>query len=196
MFKFNSILSRSLLALALAAGSAAAIAGPTYHVDINTSSQAGTNGGLLLSFLGLDNSDAVATIDHWSGSFLGDGMAINDALVNYDAGSLRIASGYNAYVFDVAFGGNFGFDVTFDLDAGPVGSTFGVALTDDMYDYITDDIVSIAFQQDQPVSVTANATYASVTPAAVDADVPEPADWALVMSGLGLMGFALRRRVR
>jgi len=197
MFKLNSILTRAMLALALVTGSAAAVAGPVYHVDVDTAAQGNGNGGLLLSFTSLAGGTANAVVTNWTGAFLNTGTGFNGTEANFDTDMLALSNDFGAYLFDVAFGGHFGFDVSFDIDvAGDVGSAFAVSLADDQMNPVSDDLVTIAFEPGQQVSATAVAPFATVTPAAVGADVPEPADWALVMSGLGLMGFALRRRTR
>lgn len=194
MKSFTSILSRSLLALALAAGSAAAVAGPTYHVDVDTSTQAGNNGGLFLSFLSYQAGGVgTATVNHWTGNFAGTGMSINGATVDYTSRVLNIGSDFDGYLFDVGFGGHFGFDVTFDIDVDMFGGSFGVALTDSNQDFITGaNVADINFEADQPVQVSTNAAYATVEAAA--ADVPEPASLALMLGGAGLLGFMRRRR--
>lgn len=197
MFKMTSLLSRCVLALACLGGSAAALAGPTYHVNVNSASQGTGDGYLVLTFLNVDPTPSVtATVTNWSG-FAGTGTAYNDATINVGSHTLTLVGGTNGYLFDVAFGGMFGFDVSFDTVNPDYETNFGVALSDLDGNYAGDgDIASIVLGTSGPLQVNANPTYASVTPAAVGTDVPEPADWALVMTGLGLMGFSLRRRVR
>jgi len=198
MFKMTSLLSRCVLALACLGGSAAALAGPTYHVNVNSASQGTGDGYLVLSFLNEDPMPSVtATVTNWTGAFAGTGMAYNNATVDFGSHTLTLVGGTNGYLFDVDFGGMFGFDVSFDTENPAYETNFGVALSDLDGNYASGgDVASIVLGTGSPVQISANASYASVTPAAIGADVPEPADWALMMSGLGLMGFALRRRVR
>jgi hypothetical protein len=198
MFKMTSLLSRCVLALACLGGSAAALAGPTYHVNVDSTSQGNAAGYLALSFLSLDpQSPLTATVSNWTGAFAGTGIAYNDAAADFGSHMLTIGAGTNGYLFDVGFGGMFGFDVSFDGDNAAYETSFGVALSDLDGNYATGgDVANIVLGTSGPVQISANAAYASVTPAAVGADVPEPADWALVMTGLGLMGFSLRRRSR
>lgn len=196
MFKMTSLLSRCVLALACLSGSAAALAGPTYHVNVDSASQGSGDGYLVLSFLNLDPQPSVtATVTNWTGAFAGTGMAYNDAVVDFGSHTLTLVGGTNGYIFDVDFGGMFGFDVSFDTENPAYETNFGVALSDLDGNYATGgDIASIVLGTGGPVQISANAAYASVTPAAVGADVPEPAELALVMTGLGLMGLMRRRR--
>jgi hypothetical protein len=198
MFKMTSLLSRCVLALACLGGSAAALAGPTYHVNVNSASQGTGDGYLVLSFLNEDPMPSVtATVTNWTGAFAGTGVAYNNATVDFGSHTLTVVGGTNGYLFDVDFGGMFGFDVSFDTENPAYETNFGVALSDLDGNYATGgDVASIVLGTAGPVRISANASYASVTPAAVGTDVPEPADWALVMTGLGLMGFSLRRRMR
>jgi hypothetical protein len=77
----------------------------------------------------------------------------------------------------------------------PVVATFGAALSDLDGNYLGNgDLVDIALAPDQPVQVTADAAYASV--AAVSAAVPEPSALLSMVTGLGLLGLSLRRRMR
>lgn len=195
MFKIISLFSRWLLALAFLTGSAAAVAGPTYHVDVDGSSLTGA-GYLILDFLGVDPSaSATATVTNWSGSFLGTGNAYNDATIDFTAQTLSLTSGTNGYLFDVALGGSFGFDVSFDLDSIGAASIFGVALADGNGDYLTgDDLVDITVAPQMETTFAANADYANVTP--TSAAVPEPSTLLSLFTGIGLMGFSLRRRMR
>jgi hypothetical protein len=198
MFKMTSLLSRCVLALACLGGSAAALAGPTYHVNVDSASQGSSAGYLALSFLNVDPLGSVtATVTNWTGAFAGTGTAYNDATVDFGNHTLTLVGGTNGYLFDVGFGGMFGFDVSFDADNAAYETNFGVALSDLDGNYVGGgDLASIVLGTSGPVQVSANAAYASVTPAAVGADVPEPAELALVMTGLGLMGVMRRRRAR
>lgn len=196
MFNIQSILGRCVLALAFLTGSAAAVAGPTYHVDIDSASQAG-DGYLILTFLNSAPQPALAsaTITNWSGAFLGTGAPYNEAAIDFANEVLTVAAGTNGYLFDVSFGGAFGFDVSFDSDNVAFETIFGAALADAEGNYVGDgDLANIVLGTSGPAQVSANAAYASVTEQV--ADVPEPAEWALMLTGLGLMGFSLRRRVR
>lgn len=198
MFKMTSLLSRCVLALACLTGSAAALAGPTYHVNVDSASEGTGDGLLVLTFLNVDPMQSVtATVTNWTGAFAGTGTAYNDAAIDFGSHTLTLVGGTNGYLFDVDFGGMFGFDVSFNSDNAAYETNFGVALSDLEGNYAGGgDIASIVLGTSGPVQVSTNVAYASVTPAAAGADVPEPADWALVMTGLGLMGFSLRRRVR
>jgi len=194
MFTPTSTFARSLLALALLAGSAAAMAAPTYHVSIDSTGQSG-NGELILAFLTEDPAPtAVASVTGLSGALLGTGTAYNDATVDFGAHTLRLPSGQNGYLFDVALGGKFSFDVGFNVDNVAYEAIFGAALSDLDGNYLTGtDLVDITLSPDSAIQAVANPAYASVE--AVSA-VPEPSTLLSMVTGLGLLGFGLRRRAR
>jgi hypothetical protein len=195
MFKPTSTLARSLLALALLAGSAAAMAAPTYHVSIDSTGQSGS-GELILSFLTEDPAPtAVASVSGLSGAgLLGTGTAYNDATVDFGARTLRLPSGLNGYLFDVTLGGKFSFDVGFNVDNAVYEAIFGTGLADLDGNYLTGtDLVDITLSPDSAIQAVANPAYASVE--AVSA-VPEPSTLLSLVTGLGLLGFGLRRRAR
>jgi len=197
MFNINSIFGRCVLALAFLTGSATAVAGPTYHVNVDSARQKTQDGYLILSFLNTSTAaPATARVSNWSGSFLGTGMSYGDdadVSVDFATRMLTLVAGTNGYLFDVNFGGLFGFDVTFDTENVAAETNFGVALSDAEGNYAGGgDVANIVLGTSGPAQLSVNADYASITPAA--SAVPEPAELALVLTGLGLMGLMRRRR--
>lgn len=199
MTHLKALFTRALLALALATGAGAALAGPTYHVAVDTSALAGTAGFLDLNFLGLgDAAPATATLSHFSGAF--GGSLLPSGNVSGDLGSTIVfgnGGSWNDLLVAAAFGGLFGFDVSFDVADGSVGTNFGVALINealDAYVGVEGDIADIALMPGAPDVVSPANAFASVSVLA--ADVPEPADWLLVATGLVLLGLSMQRRAR
>jgi len=192
MFKLSSLFSRALLALALACGSAAAVAGPTYQVTVNTSAFAGTSGFLDFSFLALGSAaPAFATVSNFSGALEAGSIASGDVSGTLP-GVVVIGNttGFNDLVQAVSFGGLFTFDLSFVADGGIAGSTFGVALINDSFtDYlgVAGNVVDIAIQPGAATSVSTTA-FSSVNV------VPEPADLLLMLTGLAVMGAIVRRK--
>jgi hypothetical protein len=191
----KSLFSRALLAAALLTGAGAALAGPVYHVDIDTTSFTGLGTGYLdLSFLPLiESGPATATVSHLSGDF--------GAYVDMSAPGLS-GSLDGKLVFDntryadlfraINLGGTFSFDLSFDGPATGIGGTdFDVSVFNEAYDYLLASVVHVALR---PGSITPSADeqYASI--AEVSADVPEPSAAALVLIGLMMAGAVVRRR--
>lgn len=191
MFKLKNLFSHALLALALVSGSV--FAGPSYHVSIATNSFSGS-GEVELAFSGASTTDvSTAVVSNFSSNF-GD-VTFSEGVSGSLASLLTMTSPQSWLVRAVDFGGAFSFDVAFDGPAtGYDGTLFAVSLLQDL-DYLVQGAVQISMFPGQEATVSAS-EIALVTEATPVGDVPEPADWAMLVTGLGLMGFTLRRRVR
>ena len=200
MFNIKSILSRSLLALALVTGAGAAFAGPTYHVSIDTQTLGTGTAYLDLSLGSLGGAAPVtATLSDFTGVFgsFTDRLGASSGSVDGTV-VLNNSVGWSDLFQEIVLSGLFGFNVSFDTSGEGAGTTFGVALFGaDMTTNLglPGNLVQIDLQPGMADVVSPANAVGSATVAAA-ADVPEPADWALLMTGLGLMGFTLRRRVR
>ncbi|QYG01779.1 MULTISPECIES: NF038129 family PEP-CTERM protein [Massilia] len=193
MSNLVSLLFRVLLALSIAAGAPAALAGPLYRVSLDTSALAGTVGYLDLGLNGpLDAAPTVARLGNFSGAFLEGGMTSGDVSGDVVNGVvLRNGPEWNFFDQLVTFGGLFSFDVEFDLGEGANGSLFSVAFVDDALNYLgaAGNVLEMNLVAGQSVELQlVDAAFASV------AEVPEPAAWLLVASGLLLL--AATRRLR
>lgn len=193
MSNLVSLLFRVLLALSIAAGAPAALAGPLYRVSLDTSALAGTVGYLDLGLNGpLDAAPTVARLGNFSGAFLEGGMTSGDVSGDVVNGVvLRNGPEWNFFDQLVTFGGLFSFDVEFDLGEGANGSLFSVAFVDDALHYLgaAGNVLEMNLVAGQSVELQlVDAAFASV------AEVPEPAAWLLVASGLLLL--AATRRLR
>jgi hypothetical protein len=192
----QSLLSRILLAAALATGAGMAAAGPVYHIDIDTSAFSG-DGAFDITFLAAgEAAAATATASHFTGAF-GSYADFSSGVSGSVDGTVTFSNAMFAELFQtITLGRTFGFDLSFDgPDGGDTGTAFAVSLMDALgSSYLVDTpLVEITLRPDA-IKLSANPAYASVTEQV--ADVPEPAEWALMLTGLGLMGFSLRRRVR
>lgn len=195
MSNLVSLLFRVLLALSIAAGAPAALAGPLYRVSLDTSALAGTVGYLDLGLNGpLDAAPTVARLGNFSGAFLEGGMTSGDVSGDVVNGVvLRNGPEWNFFDQLVTFGGLFSFDVEFDLGEGANGSLFSVAFVDDALNYLgaAGNVLEMNLVAGQSVELQlVDAAFASV------AEVPEPAAWLLVASGLLLLAATGRLRQR
>lgn len=201
MFNLKSLCKQALFALMLALAAGSAAAGPTYHVAIDTTTLA-VNGTGHMDFLLAGNvpgAETIVTLSNFSGAFGGETERFGGVagalpglltLVNTDT--------LNYLTQAVAFGGLFGFDVSlsgaFETTGGADGAVFGVSLfNQDMDAYLAADIVSFS------LIPAAGGTAALVTASAIDGmaaatQVPEPSELLLMLTGLGLMGWIVRRR--
>jgi hypothetical protein len=201
MLNLRAILSRSLLALALATGAGAAFAVPTtYHVQIDTSAL-GTGPALLDLSLGSVEGAApvTATLDNFKGVFGEYSDRLGDSSGSV-AGTVVLGNseGWNDLLQAILLGGLFSFDVSFETSGEGPGSTFGAILfKEDMSGYLGLDgnLVQIDLMPGAADVVSPGNAFATVTTGS-SADVPEPADWMLVATGLLLMGMMQRRRSR
>jgi hypothetical protein len=188
----KSLFSRALLAAALVTGAGAAVAGPVYHVDIDTASFQDLGTGFLdMTFLpGVESSPATATVSHLSGNF-GDVLDMSAGVSGSVDGQVVFDNTQLADLFrSIKLGGHFGFDISFSgPDSGIGGTDFDVSLYDET-SLLAASLVHFVLQPGS-VTVSFQEDYATVGPAA---DVPEPSAALLVLIGLVMAGAVARRR--
>jgi hypothetical protein len=194
----TSMFRQCLLAIALAATALGAAADPIrYHVDLNT---AGLESGSFLDFTFTKFGNAApasATVSHLvypAGALDETGFGEGNFAFNGDH-SFSIGNGpggLNYVDFSAQFGGWIGFDVAFDdsfLSApGTDGSTFAVAVLDDGFNTVGGNFLAQFNLFSNGISSSGATGIATVTA------VPEPSAILMMLSGLGLVGFMVRRR--
>lgn len=197
MSNLVSLLFRVLLALSIAAGAPAALAGPLYRVSLDTSALAGTVGYLDLGLNGpLDAAPTVVRLGNFSGAFLEGGALPPSGDASGDVVNgivLRNGPEWNFFDQLVTFGGLFSFDVEFELGEGANGSLFSVAFVDDALNYLgaAGNVLEMNLVAGQGAELQlVDAAFAGV------AEVPEPGAWLLVASGLFLLAATRRLRRR
>jgi len=200
MFNVKTFLRQAVLALALAGSSLAAMAGPVgFHVNVNTTGRTGA-GWLDVMFNGSSVAPITATLRNFSGAF---GAVTDEIQVSFNPdGSIGLVNmpDFGSYLkFDLNLGGSVGFDVLFSDDQSSDmiegGSWLSIGLGD-AGGVLGDPfgIVQFELKPGQGISVAGlDREFANVGPVA--ADLPEPADWLLVATGLALLGASLRRRM-
>lgn len=200
MFNVKQLFQHALLALALAFGSGAAVAGPTYQVTIDTSSLAGSDALFDLSFLSVDGAvGATASLWNFSGAFGTEAERAGSVAGDIGSGlTLTNADGFNYLTQAITLGGNFSFMISFGGDyesiGGPDGASFAVTIYDQLFNVLAQpmvfDLVPAFLGANAYLDVHIDTSIASATA------VPEPSHLLLVLTALAMLGLAMRRRSR
>ncbi|KQQ88874.1 NF038129 family PEP-CTERM protein [Massilia sp. Leaf139] len=185
MFNLKNLFTRALLALMLVTGAGAALAGPTYHVTINSVGYTGT-GVLDLQFSTFVPSDEASLfLSNFSGDYTGATGEL--------AAGVRVAAtdGFGYFAQTLNLGGSFGFDVRFDTGTFDESVGLNVGLfSDELNQWLGQNgaVALILLTPGEAALVEVDAAFASAS------EVPEPATLASLMFGLALMGSSLRAR--
>ena len=183
MIRFKHFLSWLTLAAALTGTCGQAAATPLYHVDIDTASLGSGPAFLELYFLGLDGAPAAtAIVSSLTGAL--DGAADLTGTVTGTAPGTFVfgnAGGGGDLVQGIQLGGKFGFDVSFTMLQGDIGTTFGWALFDATHYLGADGDLGNLFLQPfapagQQILVAAPSTRVSSL-----TKIPEPSTAALML---------------
>lgn len=201
MFNLKALFLRAMLALAMATGACAAVAGPIYQVSIDTSALAGTTGYLDFSYNGpADAGLGSARITKLVGNFLPETYMSEGTSGDVNSGiELVNQTGFNFFDQAVVFGGMFRFDVIL----APLDVTNGIVFTIALFDArfsqylgVDGNLLEISVMPDMPneifVAPDSDVPLDIVTVAAV----PEPSDWLLLMTGLLLISFTRHMQPR
>lgn len=191
----KALFVRALLALSLLGAIPAALAGPTYQVTINTAKLPASlppASMLDLQFLALGSAEpAFAYLSNFSGDL--DLVSLDNASGDLASGfTIRNDSGFNSVLFQLLSASTIRFDVRFETGASGDGTTFSAALLDEFYGNLGLDendfspLLEIALMPGSDDGLRVTAGLANVNA------VPEPSDWALVLTGLLLIA-AMRR---
>jgi len=194
MLNMKNLFTRALLALMLVTGAGAALAGPTYHVTLNTAGYDGT-GAIDFILTGYDTQASTAFLSNFTGDFLSGSDTVGDVSGSIDTGLvIRAGEDFGEFAQKLNLGQRFGFDVSFDTGMGnlPVGFTVGV-FSDTLGTWLgaTGNLVAFDLTPGQPALVDVDAPFAN---AGLVSEVPEPATLASLALGLALMGSTLRAR--
>jgi hypothetical protein len=183
MLNFKHFLANVALAAAMIGACAQAAASPLfYRIDIDTASLGPGPAFLDLYFLGLAGApDASATVSHLTGAL--DGAAdLTGSVTGSTPGPFVFtnANGGGEVVQAIQLGGKFSFDVSFAMNPGSTGTTFGWALFDTTHYLGADgDLGNVFLQPFAPVGqqllLAAPATAVSHATA-----IPEPSTAALM----------------
>lgn len=199
MFNIQKHLRHAVLALGLAAASltAGASALPTYHIDVADTATADI---AYIDFLfgSIDGAAPVtASLSHFAGTPLSELDRQGAVSGTPDGFAIGNAGSYNDLF--LAVGGPFAFDLNFSegfLDfasAFDSNSFFSIALYDSDGIVIGDPSGALNFSLSSTgVVIMPTSSLLSLTQVAA-ADVPEPSDWLLMLTGLVLVACMTRR---
>ena len=201
MSNYKRLFQQALLAVSLAIGSAAAVAGPTYQVTVDTSSQAGTTGLLDFWFMSgfAGAAGATATFSDFSGAF-GAEYDRFGAVSGAIPGTVAISNtdGENYLTQVVALGGKFGFAVTFDGAFETMEDFTPSLLSIGLFNADMSELLGLVAEF--TVVPSADGMPGSVSVVAGDignvSEVPEPSDLLLILTAIAMAGIARRRQVR
>lgn len=191
----HTMLARLLLAAMLACGAGQAVAGPSYKVSIDTASLGSGPAFLGFYFIGLaDAAAATAIVSNLAGDLVGT-PDVTGSVSGAAPGPIEFsnANGGSDWVQAISLGGKFSFDLSFIVQHGDVGTTFGWALFNDAsYLGANGDLGTVSVQ---PITGQATEYLLSVASPLADVTVvPEPGTaWLFLLAGLPLMAFARRR---
>jgi hypothetical protein len=199
MFNFKYFLARLLLAGAMLCACGQAAATPIYRVDIDTASLGTGPAFLNLYFLGLNGATgASATVSNLAGAFDGNSQ-LSGAVSGSAPGPFVFsnADGINELVQAIHLGGKFSFDVSFAMQSGSTGTTFGWALFDSVqYLGANGDLGNLFLEPGAPAG--GQITFTTANSLSSVSMIPEPSTAALMLLGmlaaLALPGKGGRRR--
>lgn len=197
MFNSKNLLRQCLLAVALFGGAAAAFAGPTYHVNVETGGQIGL--GAIDFFLdpAVTAAPLTATLSNFSSNVGPFASSSGDYTLGTNGNFSLSNQDTLPYVQrDLALGGPLTFDVTFDgafFDVFGGGSTFSFGLYNGVGLFGVGTFDLDASGGPIVINFVADGIEASSTLAEPNA-VPEPSSVLMIMTGLGLVGVTARRR--
>lgn len=201
MFKLSQMFTSALLALTLLGSSTLALAGPTYHVTLDTSAYSGSNGNIDFSLLAVDGATAASVlVSNYTGMLGATADSLGDVSGALPAAlTLKNANGTNEFYQSVIFSNLISFDVHFFGDflttAGADATTFSIALFNEAGTAFlgANNGNQLEFYLTPLTANVASVTFTALEAGAAAAEVPEPSALLLMLAGLGLVGVMLRR---
>lgn len=195
MIYLKNLFAKLVLAMLLASGGGQALAGPTYIVNIDTSTLGTGPAYLGLYFSGLVGAaQATATVSNLTGAFIGP-AEMSGPVTGALPGPLTFgnANGGGDFMQGITLGGLISFDLSFVLGTGDIGTTFGWALFNDTnYLGADGDLGTVSLQ---PGTATGNVYTLVVANALSNVQViPEPSTIALMLLACCAMAMIKRRK--
>jgi uncharacterized membrane protein YjfL (UPF0719 family) len=197
MFNIQKYLGRVVLAVGLAAATLTAGAGvlPTYHITVANTASADISYVDFLFTSTVGTAPVTASLSHFMGSALSEPDTIGLVSETSNGFAIGSAGGFSDLFLNVS--GPFAFDLNFSEGflgfAAPVGSStfFSIALYDSGFSPIGDPTGALNFSL---TNTGVDITLASSLGDAVA--VPEPTDWALMLTGLVFVVYMTRKNGR